>query len=252
MVDRAKVREWSERNLRNYQELGFGLWAMELRLDGRFGGDCGLTYQNVEGRRELEVHYQVIERQRGKGYATEAARACLEFGFTRTSCQSSCSIVRQSNTASCMVAARVHSARPRVCERKSAGPTFLYHASRIGSPSNGTLRRHSRSHAASRLRSGDTACLVMRAQVRLVASYPERVGSRLEVVRIRSNSSSSPPGSANRCHRWPAASNRMSLRVQFAREPAIGSIRVAALAGSSTQPVPPLPMPRPDLRDHTG
>ena len=111
MVDRAKVREWIERNLRNYQELGFGLWAMELRVDGQFVGDCGLTYQDVEGRRELEVGYHVIERQRGKGYAIEAARACLEFGFTRTSCDSICSIVRPSNTASCTVAARVHRAR---------------------------------------------------------------------------------------------------------------------------------------------
>ena len=111
MVDRAKVRAWIEWNLRNYDEFGFGLWAMELKVDDQFVGDCGLTYQDVEGRRELEIGYHVIERERGKGYATEAARACLEFGFTRASCESICSIVRPSNTASCAVAARVHTAR---------------------------------------------------------------------------------------------------------------------------------------------
>jgi RimJ/RimL family protein N-acetyltransferase len=111
MVDRAKVRAWIEWNLRNYHELGFGLWAMELKVEGQFVGDCGLTYQDVEGRRELEIGYHVIERQRGKGYATEAARACLEFGFTRMSCESICSTVRPSNTASCTVAARIHTAR---------------------------------------------------------------------------------------------------------------------------------------------
>ena len=111
MVHRARVRAWIEWNLRNYDEFGFGLWAMELKVDGQFVGDCGLTYQDVDGRRELEIGYHVVERERGKGYATEAARACLEFGFTRTSSESICSIVRPSNTASCAVAARVHTTR---------------------------------------------------------------------------------------------------------------------------------------------
>src|SRR6516162_4289375 len=75
MAERANVRAWIEWNLRNYDEFGFGLWAMELKAEGQLIGDCGLTYQDVEGRRELEIGYHVIERERGKGYATEAARA---------------------------------------------------------------------------------------------------------------------------------------------------------------------------------
>ena len=91
-------------------------------------GDCGLTYQDVEDRRELEIGYHVIERERGKGYATEAARACLEFGFTRTSCESICSIVRPSNTASCAVAARVHTARREFM--KGSQPALLFYTTR--------------------------------------------------------------------------------------------------------------------------
>jgi ribosomal-protein-alanine N-acetyltransferase len=105
MADRANAGAWIQRNLRHYDEFGFGLRAMELNPVGQFIGDCGLTYQDVEDRRELEIGYHVMERERGKGYATEAARACLDFGFTRTSCESICSIVRPSNTASCAVAA---------------------------------------------------------------------------------------------------------------------------------------------------
>jgi [ribosomal protein S5]-alanine N-acetyltransferase len=128
MVDRAKVRVWIEWNLRNYDEFGFGLWAMELKVDGQFVGDCGLTYQDVEGRRELEIGYHVIERERGKGYATEAARACLDFGFTHTSCKSICSIVRPSNTTSCAVAARVHTARREFM--KGGQPALLFYTTR--------------------------------------------------------------------------------------------------------------------------
>jgi RimJ/RimL family protein N-acetyltransferase len=110
MADPAKVRAWIEWNFRHYDEFGFGLWAVERRDSGEFVGDCGLSYRDVEGRRELEIGYHVILHGRGKGYATEAARACLDFGFDRTSCMSICSIVDPANTASRTVAARVHTA----------------------------------------------------------------------------------------------------------------------------------------------
>jgi RimJ/RimL family protein N-acetyltransferase len=128
MEDPANVRAWIEWNLRNYEELGFGLWALELASSGEFIGDCGLTYQDVEGRPELEIGYHVIERERAKGYATEAARACLDFGFTRTSCESICSIVRPSNAASCRVAARIHTS----CREfmKKGRPALLFYTTR--------------------------------------------------------------------------------------------------------------------------
>src|SRR5580658_960257 len=129
MADRANVAAWIQRNLRNYDEFGFGLWAMELKAEGQFIGDCGLTYQDVDDQRELEIGYHVIERERGKGYATEAARACLDFGFTRTSCESICSIVRPSNTASCAVAARIHVARREFT--KSGKPRPFYSIRRV-------------------------------------------------------------------------------------------------------------------------
>jgi len=128
MVDRAKVRAWIEWNLRNYDEFGFGLRAMELKVDDQFVGDCGVTYQDVEAQREFEIGDHLIERERGKGFATEASHACLESGFTRTSCVSICSIVRPSNTASCAVAARVHTARREFM--KGGQATLLFYTTR--------------------------------------------------------------------------------------------------------------------------
>jgi RimJ/RimL family protein N-acetyltransferase len=128
MEDRRKVRAWIEWNLRNYDEFGLGLWAMESKAAGGLIGDCGLTFQEVEGRRELEIGYHLIERERGKGYATEAARTCLDFGFTRTSCESICSIVRPWNTASRAVAARIHTARRKIT--KDGQVALLFHTTR--------------------------------------------------------------------------------------------------------------------------
>jgi RimJ/RimL family protein N-acetyltransferase len=128
MEEHAKVWAWIEWNLANYHEFGFGLWAVELKVGDQFVGDCGLTYQDVEGRRELEIGYHVIQRERGKGYATEAARACLEFGFRRTPCETICSIVRPANSASCTVATRVHTARREFM--KGGQPAVLFYTTR--------------------------------------------------------------------------------------------------------------------------
>lgn len=109
MVDRSKVRAWIEWNLRNYEETGFGLWALELKAPSFFLGDCGLNYQEVEGASELEIGYHVLHTERRKGYATEAASACLRFAFEFLKAERVCSIVRPQNVASCSVASRCHS-----------------------------------------------------------------------------------------------------------------------------------------------
>ena len=103
----------------------FGLWAIELKLTGGFIGDCGLTYQEVEGRSELEIGYHIMPHERRHGYATEAALACLEFGFRHTAAPMICSIVRPDNIASCIVAARVHSARREFTKRDR--PALLFY-----------------------------------------------------------------------------------------------------------------------------
>jgi RimJ/RimL family protein N-acetyltransferase len=128
MSDPANVRAWIEWNLRNYAEFGFGLWALERKDSGEFIGDCGLACRDVEGRAELEIGYHVLRRERRKGYATEAARACLAFGFRHTCSSSVCSIVSPSNVASRAVATRIHTAC-RAIIRKGA-PALLFYTTR--------------------------------------------------------------------------------------------------------------------------
>jgi RimJ/RimL family protein N-acetyltransferase len=108
MAERVNVQHWIQWNLRNYAEFGFGLWALELKASERFIGDCGLTYQEVEGRHELEVGYHILQADRRKGYATEAAHACMSHGFDSLVAPRLCSIVRPDNIASRAVASRIH------------------------------------------------------------------------------------------------------------------------------------------------
>jgi ribosomal-protein-alanine N-acetyltransferase len=82
-LDRAGVEEWIARNLCRYTKDGHGLWAMILKASGELIGDCGLTVQPVDGTDEIEIGYHVRRDRWGQGLATEAARACRDYGFAR-------------------------------------------------------------------------------------------------------------------------------------------------------------------------
>lgn len=102
--DRAGVEQWIERNLGRYARYGHGLWGMVLKSTGELIGDCGLTLQNVEGVDELEIGYHVRRDLWRQDLATEAARACRDYGFGRLSAEKIISLIRPENIASRRVA----------------------------------------------------------------------------------------------------------------------------------------------------
>lgn len=80
-MSRTECQAWIDWNKRNYARDGHGLWMVETR-DGDFVGDCGLTWQPIDGE-SLELGYHMLPRHQGKGYATEAAAASVEFARGR-------------------------------------------------------------------------------------------------------------------------------------------------------------------------
>lgn len=102
----ADAVEWIERNLRRYEEHGYGLFAVTLRGNEDLIGDCGLIAQVVEGEPQLEVGYHFRRDQWGRGYATEAARGCMEFAFRELRADKVISLIRPENVPSRRVAER--------------------------------------------------------------------------------------------------------------------------------------------------
>jgi ribosomal-protein-alanine N-acetyltransferase len=102
--DRAGVEEWIRRNQRRYSEDGHGLWAMVLKPTGEVIGDCGLTVQIVDGAKEIEIGYHVRRDLWGQGLATEAARACRDYGFVQFPVERIISLIRPENVSSRRVA----------------------------------------------------------------------------------------------------------------------------------------------------
>ena len=58
-----------------------GRWAVHLRSNLEFMGWCGLKY--LSETNEVDLGYRFMKKFWGNGYATEAALACIEYGFTR-------------------------------------------------------------------------------------------------------------------------------------------------------------------------
>ena len=105
---RTQVEGWIQWGLDSYAKNGFGLWAVIRKEDQLFLGDCGLVLQPVEERTELEIGYHILRREWGRGYATEAARACRDYAFSTLEAPRVVSIVNPLNMASRRVAEKVH------------------------------------------------------------------------------------------------------------------------------------------------
>lgn len=103
-----EVTAWLENQLRRYREEdGLGLLAVFLKDSMDFVGQCGLTYQKMDGRTVVEIGYLFRRDAWGNGYATEAACAMRDYAFDVLGLDEVWSIIRDTNFASQNVAIRV-------------------------------------------------------------------------------------------------------------------------------------------------
>jgi [ribosomal protein S5]-alanine N-acetyltransferase len=104
----GEVDDWIRRNRERYRQGdGIGLWAVCLKgQDDTMIGDCGLVQQEVDGQHEMEIGYHFNAMYQGYGYATEAARACRDYGFTQVGRSKLISLIRPEHTRSRRVAER--------------------------------------------------------------------------------------------------------------------------------------------------
>ena len=87
------------------QPPGMGLWALELKQSTEFLGQVGLF--PVEGKGpEVEVAYELAPRVWGRGYATEAARVLIAYGFGELALRRIVALILPDNARSRNVASK--------------------------------------------------------------------------------------------------------------------------------------------------
>ena len=108
-LSRAESDAFIERTEASFAERGYGLWAVERRSDGSFLGFTGLWRHTFEApfTPAVEIGWRFAAHAWGQGYATEAARAGVRFGFEQTGLDEILSWTSVLNTPSIRVMQRL-------------------------------------------------------------------------------------------------------------------------------------------------
>lgn len=102
--DEAGVRRWIAWCRDSYEKHGFGLWAVVLKETGEFIGDCGISLQPIHGQWLPEIGYHIRKDHWRRGYASEAAAACIRLAFERFGYPRVYSYMNSDNVPSCRTA----------------------------------------------------------------------------------------------------------------------------------------------------
>jgi RimJ/RimL family protein N-acetyltransferase len=100
--DRERVWLSVEKMIVMQEERGYAPWAVDERATGALVGECGLYPLEGVGP-EIELTYTFARPAWGKGYATEAGRAALDFAFTTAGLGRVIAVAHPGNTASTRV-----------------------------------------------------------------------------------------------------------------------------------------------------
>ena len=110
-LDRPAAEELLQSIEREWLERGHGILAVLDRVTGRFLGRAGLKYWGQFD--EIEVGWVLRRDAWGHGYATEAARACLNWGFGSLERPYFTAMIHPENEASIRLAGRLGMSRLR-------------------------------------------------------------------------------------------------------------------------------------------
>ena len=88
-------------NYNPYQEYGYGRWAVIAKSNEEFLGWCGLKYSPEID--EVDIGFRFFKRHWSKGYATESAKACIEYGFENLNLKTIVGRAMEANVASIKV-----------------------------------------------------------------------------------------------------------------------------------------------------
>lgn len=101
---KERAKHWIEKQLSRYSDKRYGLQALINKDTNEFVGQCGLLAQEVDGEPKVEVGYHIFKKYWGQGYAPEAAKLFIDFGFKNNQTTSIISIINTGNIRSQKVA----------------------------------------------------------------------------------------------------------------------------------------------------
>jgi RimJ/RimL family protein N-acetyltransferase len=95
---KEELDEFVPLTLQRWEERGFGMFAVTAKHDDTLLGYCGLQFLN--GSEEVEIYYGFSKDCWDNGFATEAAKAVLRFGFEEAKLDKISAVTQPENSAS--------------------------------------------------------------------------------------------------------------------------------------------------------
>jgi len=114
---REESAEWITKQMGRYHKGGYGYWLAVDRLLGVPIGQAGLLKTPIQGADEPALGYIIHNAHWRRGYATEAAAACIGYAFDALDRPHAVALVRPENRPSIGVAEKLG---------MQAGPKIMY------------------------------------------------------------------------------------------------------------------------------
>ena len=131
LLSRAEVAGWIDICQEKYAQRGYGTSAVFEQSTGRFVGYCGVV--RAPGNDFDELIYVFEEDAWGKGYATEAGRAMLDYVFEHSALSQIYATIHAGNAASIHVAQKLGMRLARHTIDEDGDPVDYYVIERAGS-----------------------------------------------------------------------------------------------------------------------
>lgn len=106
-LSREESGFWIQKQLSRYERHGHGLWLVSELQTGNPVGQVGLMIQEVDGKQEPEIGYQIAFPCWRRHYATEAALGVRKLAFEVMQLPYVISLIRPENTPSQGVARKM-------------------------------------------------------------------------------------------------------------------------------------------------
>ena len=134
VLTRPESDAWGRRMQSHIDAHGWGFWAVEERGGAPFVGVVGLMTIGWQARftPAVEIGWRIAAAHRSRGFAAEAARGCLDFGFGTLGLAEIVAFTIAANTASWRLMERLGMRadggfdHPRVPEGHPKRPHLLY------------------------------------------------------------------------------------------------------------------------------
>jgi [ribosomal protein S5]-alanine N-acetyltransferase len=103
-----EVKFWIDKNIDRYKKHGYSYYLVINKEDENVVGLMGPLVETIDDKEFIGIAYILNKSYWGKGYATEGARACLDYVFKNLNTNKVIAQIRPENISSCNVAQRLN------------------------------------------------------------------------------------------------------------------------------------------------